>query len=220
MTIHLQRELETIRRMLLSLGALTEDRFRQAIHALSDMDVALAQEIIEKDQEIDLKEVQIEEECLKVLALHQPVASDLRSLVVVIKINNDLERIADQAANIAVRVKTLAAKPPIGFAYDYTPMAEKVGLMLKMSLDSFVHQNDEKAEQVRLMDHEVDTMRNAAYDCIKEAISEMPHRAGYLINLFLISRHLERMADHATNIAEEVIYMRRGEIIRHTESFD
>ncbi len=221
MTIHLQRELETIRRMLLSLGALTEDRFRQAIHALNDLDVELATEIIEKDQEIDLKEVQIEEECLKVLALHQPVASDLRSLVVVIKINNDLERIADLAANIAMRVKTLAKKAsPSGFTYDYRPMAEKAALMLKMSLDSFVHDDDAMAETVRLMDREVNAMRNAAYESIKKAISQTPHRAGYLMNLFLVSRHLERMADHATNIAEEVIYMRRGEIIRHTDFMD
>lgn len=220
MTIHLQRELETIRRMLLSLGALTEDRFRQAIRALNELNVELAEEVIEKDQEIDLKEVQIEEECLKVLALHQPVASDLRSLVVVIKINNDLERIADLAANIAVRVKTLAKKAAPGFTYDYRPMAEKAALMLKMSLDSFVHEDDEMAETVRLMDREVNAMRNAAYDAIKKAISETPQRAGYLMNLFLVSRHLERMADHATNIAEEVIYMRRGEIIRHTDSFD
>lgn len=220
MTIHLQRELDKIRRMLLSLGALTEDRFRLAIRALNEMDVALARDIIERDQEIDFKEVQIEEECLKVLALHQPVAIDLRSLVVVIKINNDLERIADEAANIAVRVKTLAVKPTPRFTYDYMPMVDKVALMLKMSLDSFVHQDDEMAEKVRLMDNEVDAMRNAAYDRIKEAISDTPDQAGYLINLILVSRHLERIADHATNIAEEVIYMRRGEIIRHTEAFD
>jgi len=220
MTIHLQRELDKIRRMLLSLGALTEDRFRLAIRALNEMDVNLAREIIEKDEEIDLKEVQIEEECLKVLALHQPVAGDLRSLVVVIKINNDLERIADQAVNIAVRIKTLAGKTAPGFTYDYTAMAEKACLMLKMSLDSFVRQDDKMAERVRLMDREVDAMRNKAYDSIKKAISDTPDEAGYLINLFLVSRHLERMADHATNIAEEVIYMRRGEIIRHTETFD
>ena len=101
MTIHLQRELERLRRMLLSLGALTEDRFRLAVKAFTTMDVALAREIADKDEEIDLKEVEIEEECLKILALHQPVAIDLRSLVVVIKINNDLERIADHATNVA-----------------------------------------------------------------------------------------------------------------------
>ncbi|WP_300670837.1 phosphate signaling complex protein PhoU [Desulfoluna sp.] len=220
MTIHLQRELDKIRHMLLSLGALTENRFKQAIRALNEMDVELAREIIDKDEEIDLKEVQIEEECLKVLALYQPVASDLRFLVVVIKINNDLERIADQAVNIAVRIKTLAGKPAPDFTCDYTPMAEKAGLMLKMSLDAFVRQDDKKAERVRQMDEEVDAMRNNAYDRIKKAISRAPDKAGYLINLFLVSRHLERMADHATNIAEEVIYMRRGEIIRHTETFD
>lgn len=217
MTIHLQRELEKIRRMLLSLGALTEERFKLAIRALNEMDVALAQEIIEKDREIDLSEVQIEEECLKVMALHQPVASDLRSLVVVIKINNDLERIADEAVNIAVRVKTLAGTPAPDFCHDYTPMAEKVGLMLKMSLDAFVRQDDQMAETVRQMDNEVDTMHNEAYDRIKQAIVASSKQAGYLINLFLVSRHLERLADHATNIAEEVIYMRRGEIIRHTD---
>ena len=215
MTIHLQRELDRTRRMLLSVGALTENRFRQAVKAFTTMDTQLAREIVEKDEEIDMKEVEIEEECLKTLALHQPVAIDLRSLVVVIKINNDLERIADQAVNIATRTLTLAGKNRPDLSIDYTEMAEKAGTMLKMSLDAFVHQDDLLAEKSRQMDTEVDAMRNAAYDQVKKALPKFPDHAAYLLNLFLVSRHLERIADHATNIAEEVIYMRRGEIIRH-----
>ena len=220
MPANFHMEIEKINQQILLLGSMVENQLQKAMIAVKTEDLDMALKVIEDDVKIDDKEIEIEEECLKVLALHQPVAGDLRSLVVVIKINNDLERIADQAVNIAVRIKTLASKKNPGFTYDYTEMADKSGLMLKMSLDAFVRQDDEMAEKVRFMDEEVDAMRNAAYDRIKEAISQTPDEAGYLINLFLVSRHLERIADHATNIAEEVIYMRKGEIIRHTEALD
>lgn len=215
MTIHLQRELDKIKRMILSLGAMTEDRFRMAVAAVHNRDTDIADRIIKADFEIDEKEVEIEEECLKVMALHQPVAVDLRFLVVIIKINNDLERIADQAVNIARRVNQMAQGKETDFTYDYTEMTEKTGIMLKDSLDAFVNQNTELADKVRDMDDEIDIMRNTVYDRIKDEIIQAPKNTGYLINLLLISRHLERIGDHATNIAEEVIYMAKGEIVRH-----
>jgi len=215
MTKHFQRELDKIKKHVLSLGTLVEERVRMASRAIEERDAALAEKIIKSDYEIDEMEVVVEEECLKVLALHQPVAVDLRFLVAVIKINNDLERIGDQAVNIAERVKTMAAKAPFKFVFDYSTMAQRAEEMLKMSLDALVNFDIDTALAVLAMDDEVDAIKNEAYDRIKATMQENPDRIGYLINLLLISRHLERLADHATNIAEEVIYMIEGEIVRH-----
>lgn len=215
MSKHLRRELEKVKKQTLSLGALVEERARMAVQAVENRDAALAQKIIDLDWEVDEMEVEIEEDCLKVLALYQPVAVDLRFLIATIKINNDLERIGDEAVNIAERLMVMAKRPPMTFVFDYTPMAEKVQTMLKMSLDALVNLDLNLAFNVITMDDEVDAIQAQAYDRIKEAIKEHPDRVGYLINLLLVSRHLERLADHSTNIAEEVIYLIEGEIVRH-----
>jgi len=215
MTKHFQRELEKIKKKILSLGAMVEERVRMAIQAIEEFDGQIAKKIIFSDHEIDEMEVEVEEECLKIMALHQPVAVDLRFLVAVIKINNDLERIGDQAVNIAQRVKTITKKERFDFVFDYSLMAEKAEAMLRMSLDALVTLDVELALKVLLLDDEVDAKKKEAYNLIKRAISENPDNVSYLINLLLISRHLERLADHATNIAEEVIYMIEGEIVRH-----
>lgn len=215
MSKHLRRELEKVKKQTLSLGALVEERARMAVQAVENRDAALAQKIIDLDWEVDEMEVEIEEDCLKVLALYQPVAVDLRFLIATIKINNDLERIGDEAVNIAERLMVMAKRPPMTFVFDYTPMAEKVQTMLKMSLDALVSLDLNLAFNVITMDDEVDAIQTQAYDRIKEAIKEHPDRVGYLINLLLVSRHLERLADHSTNIAEEVIYLIEGEIVRH-----
>jgi phosphate transport system protein len=149
------------------------------------------------------------------MALHQPVAVDLRFLVAVIKINNDLERIGDQAVNIAERVVTITRQDPPDFVFDYSTMAEKAQTMLKMSLDALVNMDVDLALKVCLMDDEVDDIKVIAYNKIKDVMAQDVENLGYYINLLLISRHLERLADHATNIAEEVIYMIEGEIVRH-----
>jgi len=209
------RELDNIKKMVLSLGAMVEERVRMAVEAVVNQDSHAAQKIIKTDYEIDEMEVEVEEECLKVLALHQPVAVDLRFLIAVIKINNDLERIGDQAVNIAQRVGVLAKHLNPGFSFDYTLMAEKAESMLRMSLDALVNLDEDIALKVVTMDDEVDKIQREAYDRIKNAMKENSAETGYLINLFLVSRHLERLADHATNIAEEVIYLIEGEIIRH-----
>jgi phosphate transport system protein len=215
MTKQFHQELSNIKKSVLSLGALVEERVRMAIHAVEDRDPDLAQQIIKLDYEIDEREVELEEECLKVLALHQPVAVDLRFLIAVIKINNELERIGDQAVNIAQRVSILAQRKSLHLFYDYSQMSEKVMSMLKMSLDSLVNLDESLAFKVLSLDDEVDHMKSVAYDQIKSEMKKHPEVIGYLINLFLISRHLERLADHTTNIAEEVIYLIEGEIIRH-----
>jgi phosphate transport system protein len=186
-----------------------------AVKAIENRDGELAQKIIDKDYEIDEAEIEIEEECLKILALHQPVAVDLRFLSAVIKINNDLERIGDEAVNIAHRVSIIAKRPKLEVPFDYLRMAEKTEAMLKKSLDAVVNMDLDLAVNVCLSDDEVDDLENEAYDVIKQAIKDNPDRVAYLVNLLLISRHLERIADHATNIAEEVVYMIEGEIVRH-----
>jgi phosphate transport system protein len=217
MTKHFHRELENIKKRVLTLGSLVEDRVRSAVKALEDMDGAAAAEIVRLDYEVDEMEVEIEEECLKVLALHQPVAVDLRFIVAVIKINNELERIGDQAVNIAQRVEVIARRPRPPFTFDYAVMSEKAIRMLKMSLDALVNLDVDLAYKVITMDDEVDQIKKEAYDKIKQAIQDLPERVGYYINLLLISRHLERMGDHSTNIAEEVIYLVEGEIFRHAQ---
>jgi phosphate transport system protein len=215
MSKHLHRELAKIKKQTLSLGALVEERARTAVLAVETRDADMAQKVIDSDWEVDEMEIEIEEECLKVLALYQPVAVDLRFLVATIKINNDLERIGDEAVNIAERLVVMAKRPPMTFLFDYTPMAEKVQAMLKMSLDALVHLDVQLAFNVITMDDEVDAIQVQAYDRIKEALKEFPDRVGYLINLLLVSRHLERLADHSTNIAEEVVYLIEGNIVRH-----
>lgn len=215
MTNHLRRAMDKIKKEILSLGALVEDRFKKAIEAVRTENLELAQHIIDTDFEVDEREIEVEEECLKTLALYQPVATDLRLIVAVIKINNDLERIADYAANIAKRYKS-SSENPNKFKYDYTAMADQAVKMLKMSLDALVGMDVDMAYTVREMDNEVNIMRNDAYRTMKADIRNNPDMVAEIINMYLISRHIERIGDHTTNIAEEVIYLIEGEIIRHT----
>jgi phosphate transport system protein len=212
---NLQKEIEKIKKHILSLGAMVEDRFRKATSAIMDNDIQLAQWIIDSDMEIDELEVDVEEECLKILALYQPVAIDLRFLVAVIKINNDLERVADQAVNIAQRIKTISGRNLGEYHFDYSEMADKAAVMLKTSLDALVQYDSDMARRVRRMDMAVNSLRDQAYDAMKEAVKKSPEHVGRIVNRFLISRHLERIGDHATNIAEEVIHMIEGKIVRH-----
>jgi phosphate transport system protein len=211
----MHRELEKIRRQILALGALVEDRVRMATRALDNSDVATAQTVIKLDWEIDELEVEVEEECLKILALHQPVAVDLRFLITAIKITNDLERVGDLAVNIAHNVRTMARYASQNLEFDYSRMAEKAENMVRMSLDALVNLDADMARLVVEMDDEVDQIQRQAYDRIKARLRQAPERAGYFINLLLVSRHLERLADHATNIAEEIIHLIDGAIIRH-----
>jgi phosphate transport system protein len=215
MAKHFDRELEKLKKKILSLGALVEERVYLAIKAIESRDSDLAERIIRSDHEIDETEVEVEEECLKILALYQPVAVDLRFIVAVIKINNDLERIGDEAVNIAERIQSIAKYPNISFHFDYTEMAEIAAAMLKQSLDALVNLDIDTAFRVITLDDDVDDIQSTAYSQIKQAMRKHPEEMTYLINLYLISRHLERVADHATNIAEEVVYLIEGEIVRH-----
>jgi phosphate transport system protein len=214
---HFHRELEKLKKRILSLGAMVEERVYMATKAIENRDSDLADKIINSDYEIDEMEVDIEEECLKILALYQPVAVDLRFITAVIKINNDLERIADEAVNIAQGVKYISKGKKQHFDFDFYSMAEKTEAMLKKSLDALVNLDVDLAFKVCLLDDEVDKTNAEAHRMAKDFIKDNPDQGEYFINLLLISRHLERIADHATNIAEEVIYLIEGEIIRHRE---
>jgi phosphate transport system protein len=215
MSKHLPRQLAKIKKQILSLGAIVEDRFQKAIDAVRTGNQAQAQEIIDADFEVDDLEIELEEECLKILALYQPVAMDLRFIAAVIKINNDLERIADYAGNIARRF-LISSHDPSRFQYDYSPMAAQAAKMLQTSLDALVRQDIDMANEVRKMDEVVNEMRNDAYQTMKKDIQRHPEMVEEIINMYLISRHIERIGDHTKNIAEEVIYLIEGEIVRHT----
>jgi phosphate transport system protein len=197
------------------LGALAETAVREATCAIENRDESLAQSVIWNDVKLDEMEVEIEENCLKTLALHQPVAIDLRFIIAVLKINSDLERVGDRAVNVAERAAFLATQPPVDISFDFQAMARKAQEMLKRSLDSLVNLSAEQAREVLLGDDEIDAMNRQMYLIVQEAIHAHPDQTESLIHMLSASRHLERIADHATNIAEDVIYMIEGVIIRH-----
>ncbi len=179
------------------------------------MDQDIIQSIIISDYEIDDMEVEIEEDCLKILALHQPVARDLRFLITVIKINNEMERIGDYAVNIAKRVDNISKfKHQAAITYDFSKMSDKVVSMLRNSIDALINSNSKLAKSIFLDDDIVDTYRNRCYEDIKERIRKDPEHPGYHINTYLLARHLERIADRAVNIAEEVVYLVEGNVTR------
>jgi phosphate transport system protein len=215
MSTHLINEIEKLKKMILSLSAMAEESVQRAVKALDSRDAALAQRVVDNDYEIDKKEVDVEEECLKILALHQPVAIDLRLIIAVLKINNDLERVADLAVNIAERAVFLATQQKVPMWFNFAQMAEKAQAMLHKSLDALVNLDPKLAREVCAADDEVDAMNRDAYLRVQEGIRRHPERMESLIHLLSVSRHLERIADHATNIAEDVIYMCEGEIVRH-----
>ena len=215
MPARLQKELDRLKKHILFLGAMVEEHVDMAIRSVDKKDAVLAEEVIKADIKVDELEVEIEEECLKLLALYQPVAADLRFIIAVIKINRDLERIGDEAVNIAERMVYISTRTPVPVSFDYKLMSEKARAMLKSSLDALVNMDEDLANLVRSKDDEVDQINREIYDHVKQSILENPDRGGYLINLFSIARNLERIADHATNIAEEVIYLIEGIIQRH-----
>jgi phosphate transport system protein len=215
MTEHFRRETEKLKASLLTLSSVVEEHLWQAVRSVESRDTALAQNVIESDIDVDSEEVEIEEECLKLLALYQPVAVDLRFIVAALKINNDLERIGDLAVNIAQRSLTLAAQPPITIDFDLSAMAEKARAMLKKSLDALVKMDTAAARDVCAKDEEVDEMNHTMHDLVKENIVRNPDRVHCLLQLLLVSRSLERISDLSTNIAEDVIYMVEGVIVRH-----
>jgi phosphate transport system protein len=215
MSKHLERDLENLQRDLLQLAASVEDAIHKAIHALQDRDAALAEQVIEGDNQIDSDENRVEEECLKILALHQPVAVDLRRIAAALKINAELERMADLAEDIAERAERLAELPVIPTPRKLQRMTDLTVSMVRQSLDAFVHLDARLARTVCRLDDEVDQHNVAIIDELVGMMKSSPDMVEPCLSLFSAVRHLERIADHATNIAEDVVYLIVGEIIRH-----
>lgn len=215
MAVHLQRQIESLKQKILFVGTLVEEALAKSISALVNRDRNLAKAVIDQDAEIDRMEVEVEEEVLKTLALYQPVAADLRFVVAVLKINNDLERMGDLAKNIAKRVLFLTQCERIDLPADFRSMAAKTQAMVKQSLDALVNSDPALARTVRSSDDQVDQLRRNIQQAIEQQIVKHPPQTECLMRLTSVSRHLERIADMATNIAEDVIYMVEGEIVRH-----
>jgi phosphate transport system protein len=215
---HLEREMIKLKNKMLALCALTEENVQMAVRSLEDRDEKLARSVIERDLAIDREEVEVEEECLKLLALHQPVAIDLRFIVAVLKINNDLERIGDLAGNIAERALALEGQTAVRSPVDLVAMAASVKNMLKSSLDALVNMDEALARRVLSMDDAVDAAHRRMYEGIVERLRQEPSKTKVYLNLLSVSRQLERIADHVTNICEDIIYMVAGDIVRHQGS--
>ena len=217
MVVHLLRDLERLKKEILMLGAMVEEATQKALLTVTEGRTDLCDEVITGDREVDEREIQLEDECLKVLALHQPVAQDLRFVLVVLKINNDLERVADLARNIAARGRDLKLLPRVAVPAEIHAMAESAQRMLRDSLKAAVVSDTELARRVLGDDDEVDRLHERIFEVVKDEIRSDTKLIDPLIQLLSVSRYVERIADLATNIAEEVVFMVEGEIIRHQQ---
>ena len=216
MSRHFHEELEALKQTLLAMGGLVEDQIRHVMQALVDRNDALASEVIERDRQVNAYDVEVDAQCVELLALHQPAAGDLRFITTAMKIVTDLERIGDQAVNIGQRVIELNREPQLKPYIDLPRMAARAQAMVKESLDAFVARDTELARRVRAEDDEVDALKEQIFRELLTFMMEDPRSIPRAIRLILISRCMERVADHATNIAEMVIYLVEGKMVRHT----
>jgi phosphate transport system protein len=215
MSKHLQRDLENLQQELLTLSASVEEAIHKSIRALQNRDTQLAEQVILGDSAIDERENHIEEECLKIIALHQPVAIDLRLITAALKINTELERMADLAEELSERVMQISVPPLISIPEKLQLMTDLTTTMVRQSLDAFVNLDVRLARRVCRLDDEVDAHNVEIIDEIIRIMKGSPDMVRPGLSLFSAIRHLERIADHATNIAEDVIYLVQGEIVRH-----
>jgi phosphate transport system protein len=216
MSKHLQRDLDKLQRDIVAMAASVEDAVYKTVRALQDFKIDLAEEVLDGEKQIDEDENVIEDECLKMLALHQPVAKDLRRIVAALKIITDLERMGDLAEDIAERAIALVGLPklpPVSMPLER--MADLTTSMVRQSLDAYVHQDTRLARKVCRLDDEVDALNKSIIDQLILMMRESPDYVEPGLSLFSAVRHLERIADHATNIAEEVVYQAEGEVVRH-----
>ena len=216
MTVHLQKKIEGLKKRVTDLGARVEENLRDALRAVEDRDPELGRRVITADETIDDLEIELEEECLAILALEQPVAFDLRFVVSTLKMNNDLERIGDLAANIGEQAIHLAEEPRIEPPpFDLASMARLCEKMLGQALDALVNVDLAQALDVIDRDDEVDAIYAGMFTRFREVVGRHPEQLLQLMRLLNVARQLERTADHAVNIAEDVVYFGRGEIVRH-----
>lgn len=215
MSKHLQRDLEQLQRDILNMGTAVEEAVTRGVRAVLDRDAELAREVIDGDEPIDQQENHVEEECLKILALHQPVATDLRRIAMILLINTDLERMADLAVELAERAVQLARTPSMPIPEDLRLMSDLVTGMVRQSLDAFVHMDVNLARRVVRLDDEVDRHNVEIIEVLIAAMKKNQDHIAPGLSMFSVVRHLERIADHATNIAEDVVYLVEGEVVRH-----
>lgn len=215
MSKHLHRDMDQIRVQLLDLFGAVEQMIENAVRALCERQIELANEVLRNDDYVDQQEVRIEEECLKVLALHQPVASNLRIVATMIKINSDLERIADLACNIAERAISLSRYSLFPIPDELPEMATETTEMLRHALDAFVNMDPALAESVIPMDDRIDAKNRIVIAELIDQMKESPDHVEPALHCFSGTRHIERIADLAENIAEDVIYIVQGNIVRH-----
>ncbi len=215
MKVHLQQEIDHLKNLLCELAASVEPAVREAVRAVETRDAECAQRVLAGDEAIDRMEVRIEEECLKILALHQPVAGDLRYVITLLKVNSELERIGDLAVNIAERGADLASLDAPAETLDFSRMVFEARSMLKNALDALICRNALAAQEVIQHDDVVDDLHHETLLKLRDLISRHPENAAFYLDLLTVSRNLERIADGATNICEDVIYLELGTIVRH-----
>jgi phosphate transport system protein len=214
-SLHYEKELQAIKDGIIYLGALTETAIRKAMKSLSDRDTELARTVIRDDDEIDRLDTDLEERCIKILALRQPTAIDLRFITTAIKITGHLERIGDMAVNIAEKVMLLNEEPQLKPYIDLPRMADLVGGMIKDSLDSFVKSDLEQAEKVRRVEQVIDDLNEQIFRELLTFMMEDSKNIHRALLVMQVSKNMERIADHAKGIADMVTYMVTGECVRH-----
>ena len=217
---HFHAELSDLKSRLLEMSTLAENLVRVAVEALLDRDEAKADSVILGDRELDALEVEVDDACIHLLALQQPMAGDLRLITMAMKICNDLERVGDHAVNIAYTVKHLVGAPPFAKLPEIEEMARMASEMLSDSLDHFVRGDSEGAREVCARDDRVDALHDSMFRILVTHMMEDPRNITPAMNLFLVSRNLERIADLATNIAEDVVFMVEGRMIKHHRTTD
>ena len=217
MAKHLEKELERLKKLIYSLSASVEESLELAVKSIQDGDVELANKVIDSDKIIDDMEIEVEEECLKALALYQPVAIDLRFIIAVMKMNNDLERIGDLAADIAKNGISIQQSQKPRIPLDLHQMSYLVKAIVRKSLDALINIDPYLAREVISDDLEIDTMKAEMKAEIVEALQRDPELAETLMTMLAVTHRLERIGDHACNIAEDVIYMVEADIVRHQD---
>jgi phosphate transport system protein len=213
---HFDEELKTLKEKILRMGAMVEEQIAHAIKALVERDSDLARRVIENDHRVNALDVEVDEDCLRLIALHQPMAGDLRFLTTAMKISTELERMSDLAENISERAIELNEEPQLKPYIDIPRMAEHAQRMVKESLDAFVNRNSELARKVCRDDDFIDDLNHQIFRELLSFMIEDPQTTTRAIRISFISKYLERISDHATNIAELVVYLVEGKIIRHT----
>ena len=219
MASHLGKEIGKLKRMILELCTYVEENVCRAVDAVEEVDPVKALSVISRDTVVNAREIDIEEECLKILALYQPVASDLRYVIACLKLNNELERIGDLAKKIAKYALRLNQLGISEIPFDFTMLEEKTKDMLRNSIESLINTNADEALKICLADKEVDLLEAEIKEKILAMMRKDPAKLDSYLALIGVARNLERIADYTTNIAEDVIYLVHGEIVRHNEDF-